>query len=72
MLLLQWGVIKKTTLGKNRKYAFFSLLLILSFFSPPDITSQFVLVTTGCLVYESLFWFALFHHRWYAKSSLLP
>ena len=44
---------------KNRKYAFLLLLLIASFFSPPDISIQCVLATTGFFFYESFIWYAL-------------
>lgn len=71
ILLLKWGLIKDSFLGEKRKYALFSLLLILSLISPPDVTSQCVLATMGCVVYESFFWSALFYHRWYAKSCTL-
>ena len=64
-LLLNWGVIEPCFLQQQRKYAFFSLLLVASLLSPPDVSSQSVLAVTGCVIYEFFLWWALFYHRWY-------
>ena len=49
---------------KNRKYAFLLLLLIASFFSPPDVSIQCILAITGYLFYESFIWYALAQEKW--------
>ncbi len=53
-----------TFLIKNRKYAFLLLLLVASFFCPPDVSIQCMLAITGYLFYESFIWYALTQERW--------
>jgi sec-independent protein translocase protein TatC len=60
-----------TFLIKNRKYAFLLLLLIASFFSPPDISIQCVLAATGYFFYESFIWYSLTQEKWRLQRSTL-
>ena len=62
--LHSWGVVHCSFLEKHRKHAFFLLLLIAAFLSPPDISSQSILAAGGALFYELVFWCALFYRRW--------
>ncbi len=64
-LLISWGVVEYKFLQEKRKYVFFSLLLISSFFSPPDVSSQCALALGGYMSYELFLWSALFHQQWY-------
>lgn len=67
--LLCKGGLPPHTLSKNRKYAWFSLLLAASLLSPPDVYSQFALATIGCSLYEFLFWSALLYKGWPACDT---
>ena len=68
-LLLNWGVVKHSFLCKNRKYAFFSILLIASLLSPPDVATQIVLASGAHLFYEFFVWCAIFYHKWYEPAT---
>ena len=66
-LAIHWQVIDCDFLKKKRRYVLFSLLLISSLLSPPDLSSQCTLAALIGLFYELFLWSALFHQRW--KSS---
>ena len=63
-VLLHWRIIDGDFLKKKRRYVLFSLLLISSLLSPPDLSSQCTLAALIALLYELFLWSALFHQRW--------
>ena len=63
-LAIHWQVIDCDFLKKKRRYVLFSLLLISSLLSPPDLYSQCTLATLIGLFYELFLWSALFHQKW--------
>ena len=66
---LYMGLVNAAFLRSNRKYVLFSLLLIASLLSPPDVWSQCVLASAGCALYECLYWCALFRWKWGDKEA---
>lgn len=69
LCILSRGGLPPHILSKNRKYAWFLLLLSASLLSPPDVYSQFALATIGCSLYEVLFWCALLYKSWLACDT---
>ena len=61
-IVLKWGMISRTFLREKRKHAFFFILLIASFLSPPDVSTQCVLAVFGFFIYEFFLWCAFFYH----------
>ena len=61
---IYWQVIDCDFLKEKRRYVLFSLLLISSLLSPPDLSSQCTLAALIALFYELFLWSALFHQRW--------
>ena len=69
-LAIHWQLIDCDFLKKKRRYVLFSLLLISSLLSPPDLSSQCTLAALIGLFYELFLWSALFHQRWKAGRAL--
>ena len=63
-LLIYTGFVNANLMRINRRYALFSLLLMASLVSPPDVWSQLVCACAGCVLYEWLHWCALFCGKW--------
>ncbi len=64
VLFLHMGLVNAPLLRNVRRYAFFSLLLMASLLSPPDVWSQCVCACAGVILYECLHWCALFQEQW--------
>ena len=52
ILSVRWGLINRTTLQKNRKYAIVLIFLFSALLTPPDIFSQIILAIPLLLMYE--------------------
>lgn len=51
---------KKVTIIKYRKFIYFKILLLTTFFSPPDLFSQFIIGVPIIFIFESLIFFKFF------------
>jgi sec-independent protein translocase protein TatC len=56
MLLVRIGVLSKTLLIKNRKYAFLIIMIVSAFLTPPDVLSMLGLAFPLYLLYEISLW----------------
>ena len=52
ILSVRWGLINRTTLQRNRKYAIVIIFLLSAILTPPDIFSQIILAIPLLVMYE--------------------
>ena len=69
-LAIRWQIIDCDFLKKRRRYVLFSLLLISSLLSPPDLSSQCTFAALMGLFYELFLWSALLNQRF--QSGPVP
>jgi sec-independent protein translocase protein TatC len=63
MFLTRLGLITPMLLSKVRKYAYFILLIIAAFITPPDVISQIIVTVPLCLLYEVSIWISKISYR---------
>jgi sec-independent protein translocase protein TatC len=63
MFLTRLGLITPMLLGKIRKYAYFMLLIVAAFITPPDVISQIIVTVPLCLLYEVSIWISKISYR---------
>ncbi len=63
MFLTRLGLITPMLLGKIRKYAYFMLLIVAAFITPPDVISQIIVTVPLCLLYEASIWISKISYR---------
>ena len=56
--LIRTGIIKPTTLTNNRKYLYFTLVVVLAMLTPPDVLSLFLTFIPISILLEASIWFA--------------
>jgi sec-independent protein translocase protein TatC len=63
MFLTRLGLITPMLLSKIRRYAYFTLLVIAAFITPPDVISQIIVTIPLCLLYEVSIWISKVSYR---------
>jgi sec-independent protein translocase protein TatC len=63
MFLTRLGLITPMLLSKIRRYAYFTLLVIAAFITPPDVISQIIVTVPLCLLYEVSIWISKISYR---------
>jgi sec-independent protein translocase protein TatC len=63
MFLTRLGLITPMLLSKIRKYAYFMLLIVAAFITPPDVISQIIVTVPLCLLYEVSIWISKISYR---------
>jgi sec-independent protein translocase protein TatC len=63
MFLTRLGLITPMLLSKIRRYAYFTLLVIAAFITPPDVISQIIVTVPLCLLYEVSIWISKVSYR---------
>src|SRR5699024_8479431 len=71
MFLTKLGIITPHFLTKNRKYAYFLLIVIAAFITPPDIVMQIIIAIPLIILYEISVFVSkmVFRKKTYAKSE---
>jgi sec-independent protein translocase protein TatC len=63
MFLTRLGLVTPMLLSKIRRYAYFTLLVIAAFITPPDVISQIIVTVPLCLLYEVSIWISKVSYR---------
>jgi len=63
MFLTRLGIITPMFLSKIRRYAYFVLLIIAAFITPPDVISQIIVTLPLCVLYEVSIWISKIAYR---------
>jgi len=63
MFLTRLGIITPMLLSKIRRYAYFVLLIIAAFITPPDVVSQIIVTLPLCVLYEISIWISKIAYR---------
>jgi len=63
MFLTRLGIITPMLLSRIRRYAYFMLLIIAAFITPPDVVSQIIVTLPLCVLYEISIWISKIAYR---------
>ncbi|KGA97783.1 preprotein translocase subunit TatC [Alkalihalobacillus alcalophilus ATCC 27647 = CGMCC 1.3604] len=69
--LTRLGLVTPSTLSKLRKYAYFVLLVIAGFITPPDLMSHLMVTVPLLLLYEFSIWLSRIAYRKVLKAQKL-